>query len=176
MFSYSLAWEERHQRNQPAGSLLLALPVLLQRSGRCIIPAFVDPGESSALAGVDRMPRLLSISRNPRLLATRNDALALAGFTVVSPRVPEQALLLLHQEHFDAIVLGHSVEPELRKQLIASIRDASPGLPIAFVFLRAEDPGKEPLADFAVDISHGPMALLQALRNRLKMKRGSCSG
>ncbi len=122
------------------------------------------------------MPRLLSISRNPRLLATRNDALALAGFTVVSPRVPEQALLLLHQEHFDAVILGHSVEPELRKQLISSIRDASPDLPIAFVFLPAEDPGKEPLADFVVDISHGPMALLQALGDRLNIKGESSSG
>jgi DNA-binding NtrC family response regulator len=122
------------------------------------------------------MPRLLSVSRNPRLLATRNDALALAGFTVVSPRSPEQTLLLLHQEKFDAVIIGHSIEPELRKRLIASIHEASPGLPIAFVFLPAEDPGEEPLADFAVDISHGPMPLLQALRRHLETKREGSNG
>ncbi len=122
------------------------------------------------------MPRLLSISRNPRLLATRNDALALAGFTVVSPRSPEQTMLLLHQEHFDAVIIGHSVEPQLRRQLIASIRDASPDLPIAYVFAPGDDPETEPLADFSVDISHGPMALLQALRTHLHLKGESSSG
>ncbi len=101
------------------------------------------------------------------MLATRNDALALAGFTVVSPRSPEQTLLLLEQEQFDAVIIGHSVEPELRRPLIASIREANPGLPIAFVFMPGEDPGEEPLADFVVDISHGPMPLLQALRDHL---------
>ncbi len=120
------------------------------------------------------MPRLLSISRNPRLLATRNDALALAGFTVVSPRSPEQTLLLLHQEHFDAVIIGHSVELALRQQLIASIREACPGLPIAFVFTSGGDPNEEPMADFAVDISHGPIALLQALREHLM--KGESSG
>jgi DNA-binding response OmpR family regulator len=122
------------------------------------------------------MPRLLSISRNPRLLATRNDALALAGFNVVSPRTPEQSLLLLQQEHFDAVIIGHSVEPNLRRQLITLIRDSHPGIPIAFVFAAEEHAGDEPLADFAVDISHGPMPLLQALRDRMKGKGESGGG
>ncbi len=121
------------------------------------------------------MPRLLSISRNPRLLATRNDALALAGFTVVSPRTPEQTQLLLEQEQFDAVIIGHSVEPELRKQLIAAIREAIPSVPIAFVFMPGEGPGEEPAADFEVDISHGPMPLVEALHDHLQLK-GESSG
>ena len=41
------------------------------------------------------MFRILSVSRNVRLLITRNDALAIAGYSVVSPRNPLEAPLIL---------------------------------------------------------------------------------
>ncbi len=72
------------------------------------------------------MPRILSISRNQRLLALRNDALALAGYKVASPREPNEAVLLLSQERFDAVVVGHSVEPEIRRILIPAVRNLRP--------------------------------------------------
>lgn len=68
------------------------------------------------------MYRVLSISGNVRLLLSRNDVLAMAGFSVISPREPEQAPELAAQQQVDAVVIGHSVSPSVRKPLIAELR------------------------------------------------------
>ena len=116
------------------------------------------------------MPRLLSISRNPRLLSARNDALALVGYSVASPREPQEAALLLSQEPFDAVIIGHSVEADERRVLIAVVRNYRPGLPIIFAY-KAEEADAEPVADASVDIGSGPTALLLALEKRLRKIR-----
>ncbi len=115
------------------------------------------------------MPRILSISRNPRLLALRNDALALSGYAVVSPREPNDAVLLASQQTFDAVVIGHSVEQETREALIRSLRELRPDFPILFAYTEPAMP--EPLADVSVDVAHGPMPLLTALNKRLRRSR-----
>ncbi len=112
------------------------------------------------------MPRILSISRNPRLLALRNDALALAGYSVASPRQPNEALPLMAQQSFDAVIIGHSVEPEIRRVLIPAVRRLRPEIPIVFVYA-APEIHEERLADFSIDITAGPTSLLRALEERL---------
>jgi CheY-like chemotaxis protein len=112
------------------------------------------------------MPRILSISRNPRLLALRNDALALAGYAVAAPREPDEAIVLASQQSFDAVVVGHSVEHETRETLIRSLRDLRPDFPILFAYTEPETP--EPLADVSVDVTHGPTPLVTALDRRLR--------
>ncbi len=112
------------------------------------------------------MPCILSISRNPRLLALRNDALALAGYTVAAPREPKEAVLLALQKSFDAVVVGHSVEHELRLSLIRRLRHLKPDVPIVFVYTGANV--EESLADVSVDVTNGPMPLVSALDNRLR--------
>ncbi len=111
------------------------------------------------------MYRILSVSRNARLLITRNDALAIAGFSVVSPRNPLEAPLIVAQQQIDAVVIGHSVEPPVRRRLITSIRTMNPGLPILFVYAAPQTTG-EPLADLSIDISNGPQALIAAMQER----------
>jgi hypothetical protein len=112
------------------------------------------------------VPRILSISRNPRSLTMRDETLALAGYTVASPREPDGAVLLLSQGSFDAVVVADSVTLEVRQILIAAIRNGWPQTPIFFVFT---DPGsQEPLADVGVDVTSGPMPLLIALDKRLR--------
>ncbi len=115
------------------------------------------------------MPRILSISRNPRLLAVRNDALALAGYSVACPRQPNEAILLVAKENFDGVVIGHSVEPEIRRALIPAIRNLQPHVPILFVYA-PPDTG-EPLAEVSVDITFGPMPLIEALQQRVPKRR-----
>ncbi len=112
------------------------------------------------------MPRILSISRNPRLLALRNDALALAGYAVASPREPSEAAILASQQSFDAVVVGHSVEREIREGLIRSLRHVKPDVPIVFVY--TDQKIEEPLADASVDVSNGPAPLVTALDQRLR--------
>jgi DNA-binding response OmpR family regulator len=104
------------------------------------------------------VPRILSISRNPRSLTMRDETLALAGYTVASPREPDGAVLLLSQRSFDAVVVADSVNLEVRQVLIAAIRKRWPQTPIFFVFAGPEK-SQEPLADVRVDVSSGPMPL-----------------
>ena len=112
------------------------------------------------------MYRILSVSRNVRLLITRNDALAIAGYSVVSPREPGDALLIIAQQPIDAVVIGHSVEPILRKQLICELRKLKPGMPILFVYAAPQTTG-ESMADVSIDVTSGPQALIAAMQDRI---------
>ena len=113
------------------------------------------------------MYRILSVSRNVRLLITRNDALAIAGFSVVSPRNPLDAPLILAQQSIDAVIIGHSVEAQTRTQLIQAIRRLHPQIPIFFVYTAPQTTG-EPLADVSVDVTHGPQTLIAAMQERVE--------
>ncbi len=112
------------------------------------------------------MYRVLSTSRNTSLLLSRNDVLAMAGFSVISPKYPEQAPSLAAQQNVDAVVIGHSVEPPLRREIIAAVRDMSPQCVICFVFAAPDTEG-EPLADASLDVTHGVEPLVLALQLRL---------
>jgi DNA-binding NarL/FixJ family response regulator len=112
------------------------------------------------------MYKILSISRNIRLMLERNDTLALCGFRVVSPRTPEEAPLLARQQKVDAVIIGHSVEPESRAELIGAIRRLCPKCLIFFVFV-APDHGEEPLADVSLDVTRGTEPLIRAIQARL---------
>lgn len=116
------------------------------------------------------MVRILSVSRNTYLLIKRNDALALAGYSVQTPKTPEDAPLLLAQSHFQAVIIGHSISSEQRKQIIPALRKVSPPIPIVFVYA-SPDPGAEPLADMCVDIADDPAELVKVLDNNLGLTK-----
>jgi len=116
------------------------------------------------------MYRVLSTSRNVRLLLDRNSGLALAGFSVVSPKRPEEAPLLASQEAVDAVVIGHSVDSKTRKQIITELRRLSLGCLICFVYAAPDTEG-EPLADVSLDVTKGPEPLIVFLEDRLRKKR-----
>ncbi len=90
--------------------------------------------------------------------------LAMAGYAVSSPRTPEEAPALLATEDFVAVVIGHSVAGQERKNLIAQIRAISPA-PIIFVGPRAAE--REPAADCNIALEENPAALLRALEQCL---------
>ena len=112
------------------------------------------------------MYRIVSVSNNVRLLINRNDALAIAGYSVISPRVPEETPLLLHRERADAVVIGHSIPAEERETLIAAIRTAKPEIPIIFVYQHPEG-APEPRADASLDVTDSPGPLIQYLAAKL---------
>lgn len=107
-----------------------------------------------------------------RLLLSRNSVLALAGFSVISPKSPEEAPLLASREQVDAVVIGHSVDSETRKRIIAELRRLCPACLICFVY-ELPDEGKEPLADVSLDVTKGPDALVNFLEERLPRKNPS---
>ncbi len=63
-------------------------------------------------------------------------------------------------------MVGHSVEHELRLSLIRRLRRLKPDVPIVFVYTDARV--EEPLAGVSVDVTNGPMPLVNALDNRLR--------
>ncbi len=75
--------------------------------------------------------RLLSVSRSTPLLIGRNDMLALAGYSVASPREPLDAVLLLQHEDYLAVLIGHSVLPEEAEAIAAKAKS----LRIASIFV-----------------------------------------
>jgi hypothetical protein len=112
------------------------------------------------------MYRILSTSRNVRLLLDRNSVLALAGFSVISPKYPEQTPSLAAQEKVDAVIIGHSVDPFIRKSIIRDLRSTCPRCVICFVYAAPETKG-ESLADASLDVTDGPKALIRLLQERL---------
>ena len=106
------------------------------------------------------------------LLLSRNSVLALAGFSVISPKTPEETPLLASHENVDAVVIGHSVDPELRKKIIAELRDLSPGCLICFVYVLPSEK-TEPLADVSLDVTNGPEPLILFLQEQLPREQPS---
>jgi DNA-binding NtrC family response regulator len=109
--------------------------------------------------------RILSVSTDTRLLVTRNDVLAAAGYAVSSPRHPEEARYLLSRGGFSAVVIGHSIRPDQRKTIIDELRGIDREVPIVYVYVPPGD-ANEPLADLSVDVSD-PVNLVKALEEKL---------
>ena len=107
------------------------------------------------------------------LLLTRNDLLAVAGYSVASPRRPEDAPTLFNAERFDAVLIGDSVPPRVRKHLIEQFRQNS-DVPILYVYVDPRRPD-EPLADECVDVAGDPQPLLQAIEHHIR-HRGETDG
>lgn len=109
--------------------------------------------------------RILSVSTDTRLLVMRNDVLAAAGYAVSSPRHPAEALYLLARGGFFAVVIGHSIHPDLRRMIINELRGIDQKVPIVYVYAPPGD-AEEPLADLSVDVSD-PVNLVKALEENL---------
>ncbi len=115
------------------------------------------------------MPRrILSVSRNYTLLLTRNDLLAVAGYSVASPKDPLGAALLHSKERFDVVLIGDSVRPMERRRIIKELREIREDVPILYVYA---DPrfDKEPLAEECVDVTGDPEPLLRAIERQIKL-------
>jgi hypothetical protein len=118
------------------------------------------------------MYRVISTSHNVRLMLERNDLLAVAGFSVISPKHPEHTPELAAQEDVDAVIIGHSVDPKVRKRIIRGVRKACPGCLICFVYAAPDRVG-EPLADVSLDVTKGPEPLIVFLTDRLPREKAS---
>lgn len=75
-------------------------------------------------AGMKAAPRarILSVSYDPSLSATRHLLLSSAGFQVSSVLTIEEAMRLCAAEPFDLIVLGHSIPLAQRQLLVETLR------------------------------------------------------
>ena len=105
--------------------------------------------------------KILSVSRDRTILLSRNDALAIAGFSVSSPKQPEEAVHILLTTEIDVIVLGHSIPKKERMSLSAQFREIRPGVPIIVLFEDRPEPDEK--ADAFVPLRAGPEVLIGAI-------------
>ena len=109
--------------------------------------------------------RLLSVSRDTPLLIGRNDMLAIAGYSVSSPREPLDAILLLQHDDYLAVLIGHSVLPD---EALA-IANKAKALQIPAIFVYQGHVQAPEWADLAVDTSKHIGLLLQFLDQQSEM-------
>jgi hypothetical protein len=91
--------------------------------------------------------RLLSVSRDTPLLIGRNDMLAIAGYSVSSPREPLDAILLLQHDEYLAVLIGHSVLPDEA----AAIAGKAKALQLPVIFVYRGEVQRPKWADLSVD-------------------------
>ena len=108
--------------------------------------------------------RLLSISYDEAILKTRHYIFERAGFEVTSAWGFSDALAQCKQGDFDLIVLGHTLPPQDKTALVSALREKC-DCPI--VSIRRPGQGKHPDADYSVEASEGPEALLAVIREAL---------
>jgi response regulator RpfG family c-di-GMP phosphodiesterase len=117
------------------------------------------PKESSS------SPRILSVSRDAVLLASRNAVLRQAGYTVFATMKNEEAIALAQDESIDAVVLGDSILSAERDELARAIHEVSARIPIVLLKCPGERPPAEATA--CMDSLDGPEVLLGKLREVL---------
>lgn len=83
----------------------------------------------------------------------------------MSPRTPEEAPFLALQQKVEAVVIGHSVESDVREPLIHAIRQLCPACLILFVF--TGEMQVEALADASIDVTNGNESLVRILQRHL---------
>lgn len=112
--------------------------------------------------------KILSVSRDRSILFARNDALAIAGFSVSSPKQPEEAVHILLTSDIDVILLGHSIPKAERRALSEQFREVKPGVPIIVLFDDRPEPGEA--ADAFVPVNAGPEVLIGAIHTCIEAR------
>lgn len=118
----------------------------------------------------NRGKKLLLLSADPELASLRHHILANAGFTVARAISRKDALQLLEQEKFDALVISHSMSQESIIEMAELFRKQNPNSPIVTVAKgRWQDLKIE--FDSSVTGEEGPEALIETIETALNRKQ-----
>lgn len=110
-------------------------------------------------------PRILSISADRSVFDSRNRVLEFVGFDVVGCFGGTGALERFKSEMFEAVVIGHSMEPRARLQLMRDMKQCKPRIPVVLI-QESGDMGDDMLqADAVCDSLDTPEHLIQTLSN-----------
>jgi CheY-like chemotaxis protein len=116
--------------------------------------------------------RILSISYDKSLLATRQMILQSAGYEVTSALGLAEALTICKARHdFDLLLMGHSIPQKDKIELFNALRPHCQA-PLLSILRSGEAPISQ--AEYAVDAQDGPEALLAAVR--MALTRSSRNG
>lgn len=115
--------------------------------------------------------KILSISYDRSLLTTRGLILSAAGYQVRSLLGLEAALAEIGLNEFDLVIIGHSISLEDRNKILRRVRKLSKAPILALSKLGPEE--KLDGADYQLEASEGPIALLEMVRRILDRSDGS---
>ena len=90
-------------------------------------------------------PTILSLSYDTELLTLREAFLRTQGCEVRSVMCIDSALQLASIQHFDAVIVGHSVPADHQRQLMSAIKQRWPPLPVLAIVVDPEE--REKIAD-----------------------------
>jgi DNA-binding NtrC family response regulator len=122
-------------------------------------------GEAAGLETARQPAKILSVSHDQSLAATREMLFTSAGFQVSSALSVDQAIQLCADRKFELIVIGHSIPIESRRLLIEELR-ARCTTPL----LALQRPGEDRVTDvdYAFDSTQSPGQLLKTVVNILR--------
>jgi DNA-binding NtrC family response regulator len=107
---------------------------------------------------------ILSISRDERLLRTRQMVLESAGWQVVPAMETDEALRRFQEQGFDVVVLGHSIPSSERIWLAQTMKSIRSNVPIVMVCIQGDNTFSTKFADARVGSLDGPVVLINAIR------------
>ena len=105
---------------------------------------------------------ILSVSCDPSLLTTREMILRAAGYKVLSVLGVEGALAQAGSNHFDLVIIGHSIPIEDRRGILQRVRQFSKAPVLSLWKVGPEE--VLDAADYQLEASEGPIALLDMVR------------
>src|SRR5579864_2263042 len=111
-----------------------------------------------------RPRKILSIAKDASLATTRYLLFSNAGFQVTSALTTADAIQHCRLDEFNLVVIGHSIPTQEKKVLLESIQKRC-GTPVLALYRRGE--GKLEGADYVLDSSEGPAALLERVTDIL---------
>jgi DNA-binding NtrC family response regulator len=112
--------------------------------------------------------KILSISYDEPLLATRQMILENAGYEVVSALGFTEAIAKSKGQKFDLAIVGHSI-PMTDKTAMAKTIKQDCHCPIVSIRRHGYEPMRE--SDYSIDAIDGPEALLVTIRQAFKDKK-----
>jgi hypothetical protein len=133
-----------------------------------IAPLLTAHGEThgAGTKAATKGARILSVTYDQSLAATREMLFASAGFQVSSVLTTKEAMQLCTTERFDLIVIGHSIPLSQRQLLVKMLRPCD--APILALH-RLGEPFL-PDANYTFDSTLSPALLLETVTNILKLK------
>jgi DNA-binding response OmpR family regulator len=113
-----------------------------------------------------KVSKILSISYDPVLLHTRDLILREAGYDVASVLGFAEALELCGN-HYDLIVMGHSIPEADKRAIVSELRSKGCNAPV----LTLIKPGEATMREAAASVEPEPMLVLDAISKMFATKK-----
>jgi CheY-like chemotaxis protein len=130
-------------------------------------------GQSKTRKNKDRSPkadgprRVLVFGRLFELALYRAEVLRTRGYSVITPKNKVEAIAVIQNAEFDAVVLSYTLSSETAEELMELVRQKCPGCPLITI----SDTGsvdRRLRPDIVVPAKEGPAALIKALQRAFR--------